>query len=168
MSRIAFPLLALLVGAACNASDATDPTGHDMRPGVRLSADQSSDEAPVTELAFEKWFTTFPVMTGNTSHGDGTFSGRVLSRIAYDNGVIVKLQALYSVTDPSGAGHSFTALIEGTQNLETHAAVLNGVITDGWMIGSRVHVTFQIITPCALATGPSVKGTCFRGTIRVQ
>jgi len=122
-------------------------------------------EAAVTEITFIKWFTTFPAMTGNTSYGDGTFAGTILGRTAFDNGVIVKLQALYRVTDPSGS-HSFAALIQGTQNIETATAVLNGVITEGWMVGARVHVTFQRITPCALA--PIAPGLCFQGTIRIQ
>ena len=90
------------------------------------------------------------------------------SRIPFDNGVIVQLQARYMVTDPSGEGHSFTALIAGMENLQTQAAVLNGVVTEGWRAGARVHVTFDVITPCALAIGPSAKNVCFQGTIRVQ
>ena len=159
MSRIAVPLLALLAAGGCSGSDATDPLSHD--------ASQSSLEAGVTEVTFVKWFTTSPTMTGNTSYGADTFAGTILERTAFDNGVIVKLQAEYRVRDPSGS-HSFTALIQGTQNLETLKAVLNGVITGGWMVGARVHVTFQRITPCALAIGPSAPGVCFQGTIRIQ
>lgn len=154
MSRIAFPLLALLVAGGCSGSDVTDPMSRD--------ASQSSAQAPV-EVTFVKWFTAFPEMTGNTSFGAGTFAGTIQERTAFDNGVIVKLQAEYRVTDPS---HSFTARIQGTQNLQTATAVLNGVITEGWMVGARVHVTFQRITPCALA--PSAPGVCFQGTIRIQ
>jgi hypothetical protein len=158
MSRIAFPLLALLMATGCSGSDVTDPMSRE--------AGQLSAEAPV-EVTFVKWFTTYPTMTGNTSYGAGTFAGTILERTAFDNGVIVQLQAVYRVTDPIGS-HSFAALIQGTQNLETLKAVLNGVITEGWMVGARVHVTFQRITPCALAIGPSAPGVCFQGTIRIQ
>jgi hypothetical protein len=167
MSRIAFSLLVLLVAAGCSQRDATSPLSDDTH-AARLSADRSPPEAAPVEIAFEKWFTAYPAMTGNTSLGERTFAGTILSRIAFDNGVIVQLQARYIVTDPTGEGHSFTALIAGTENLETQTAVLNGVITEGWMVGARVHVTFRIITPCALATGPSVKNVCFQGTIRIQ
>ncbi len=167
MSRIAFSLLALLVAAGCSQRDATSPPSDDTH-GARLSADQSSPEAAPVAIAFEKWFTTSPAMTGNTSFGDGTFAGTILSRIALANGVIVQLQARYMVTDPSGEGHSFTALIAGTENLVTQTAVLNGVVTEGWMVGARVQVTFEIITPCALAIGPSARNVCFQGTIRLQ
>ena len=156
MSRIAFPLLALLVVAGgCSGSDATGPMSHDVS--------QSSPEAAVSEVTFEKWFTTFPTMTGNTSFGAGTFAGTILTATAFDNGVIVKLRALYMVTDPSGS-HSFKALIQGTQNNETATAVLNGVITEGWMVGARVHVTFQVIRPCQIVAKP----VCFQGTIRIH
>ena len=159
MNRMALPLLALLAAGGCSGTDATGPTSHD--------AGQASPEAAVVGLSFEKWFTTYPAMTGNTSYGDGTFAGTILQRTVFDNGVIVQLQALYRVTDPSGS-HSFAALIEGTENLVTAKAVLNGVITEGWRVGARVHVTFQIIRPCALAIGPSSIGVCFQGTIHIQ
>lgn len=167
MSRIALVLLALLVTGGCSSGDATAPTTHQLR-SVGPSADKFSDEGSVVEIPYEKWFTTYPAMTGNTGFGPGTFSGRVISRVPFDNGVIVQLEAVYVVTDPSGEGHSFTAHIDGKTNLETRTAVLNGVVTEGWRAGARVHVTFELVTPCALAIGPSVKGTCYQGTIRVQ
>jgi hypothetical protein len=150
-------ILASVVIAAC--SDMTAPKN-------QASTVNSSAAAPV-EVTFTKWFTTFPAMTGNTSFGAGTYTGTILQRTALPGGVIVQLEALYRVTDPSGA-QSFTAHIAGTQNLETLKAVLNGVVTEGPMSGARVHVTFQRITPCALAIGPSSPGVCFQGTIRIQ
>jgi hypothetical protein len=118
---------------------------------------------PIVEVTFTKWFTTFPNMTGFTG-GDvaGTFAGQVLSLNPFDNGVIVQLQARYEVTDPSG-NNSFKAVIQGTQNNETGTAVLNGVITEGWLVGSHVHVTFQVIRPCQFGT----RNVCFQGTIRI-
>jgi len=156
----------LLVATAIVASVLTTACSDLTAPKNEATTVNSSAAAPV-EVTFIKWFTTFPAMTGNTSFGAGTFAGTILERTAFDNGVMVQLRALYRVTDPSGS-HSFAALIEGTQNLETLTAVLNGVVTEGWMVGARVHVTFQRITPCALAIGPSVPGVCFQGTIRVQ
>ena len=150
-------ILASVVIAAC--SDMTAPKNP-------ATTDNSSAAAPV-EVTFIKWFTTFPTMTGNTSNGAGTFAGTILQRTAFDNGVVVQLQALYRVTDPSGS-RSFAALIQGTQNVETLTAVLNGVVTEGWRVGAQVHVTFQRISPCALAIGPTAPGVCFQGTIRIQ
>jgi hypothetical protein len=150
-------ILGSVIIAAC--SDMTAPKN-------QATTVNSSAAAPV-EVTFTKWFTTFPAMTGNTSFGAGTYSGTILERTALEGGVVVQLKALYRVTDPSG-GHSFAALIQGTQNLETLTAVLNGVVTEGWMVGAQVHVTFERITPCASAIGPSVPGVCFQGTIRIQ
>jgi hypothetical protein len=156
MSRIALGLLALVVATGCSGRDATAPMNSDVDRALRT---QSSSEAPV-EVTFTKWITAYPAMAGFTSYGDNTFTGRVVSRIPFDNGIIVQLQAIYMFRDPSGQGRSFTAVLQGTQNLETRIGVLNGVITEGWMIGSRAHVTFLGIT-CA-------QGTCFQGTLRIQ
>jgi hypothetical protein len=154
---IARAILACVVITACSEMTA---------PKNQATTANSSAAAPV-EVTFIKWFTTAPTMTGNTSLGAGTFAGTITKRIVFDNGVIVQLGAIYQVTDPSG-DHSFTAAIEGMENLQTASAVLNGVVTAGWRVGAQVHVTFEIIRPCALAIGPSSIGVCFQGTIRVQ
>ena len=49
----------------------------------------------------------------------------------------MKLVADYQVIG-NDAGHSFVARIEGTQTNQTQKAVLNGTITDGWLVGARV------------------------------
>ena len=147
-------IIASVVITACS-----DTTG----PRNEARSVNSSAAAPV-EITFTKWFTTFPNMTGFTG-GDvaGTFAGQILGLNPFDNGVIVQLQARYEVTDPSG-NLSFKAVIEGTQNNTTGTAVLNGIITEGSLIGSHVHVTFQVITPCEFGT----RNRCFQGTIRIQ
>jgi hypothetical protein len=43
MSRIAFPMLALLVAGGCSGSDATGPVSHDAQSAVRLSENESSN-----------------------------------------------------------------------------------------------------------------------------
>ena len=108
---------------------------------------------------------------GGVTGGDvpGTFAGAVLSRNPFDNGTIVQLEARYGVTAADPA-HSFIAVIEGKQNNQTQAAVLNGTVIAGWLVGARVHVTYDIIVP---ATGTScvpaapVNSRCFQGTIRI-
>jgi hypothetical protein len=168
MPRLANGFLTLLMATACTATDAMAPATRALDSRLGPSANESASDASVVEIPYEKWFTTYPAMTGNTSYGPGTFSGTVLSRVPSDNGVIVRLEAIYVVTDPSDASRSFTARIEGKTNLQIQSAVLNGVVTEGWRAGARVHVHFDVVTPCAMATGPSVKNTCYRGTIRVQ
>ncbi len=164
MSRIVPSLLAFLVASGCGGSGPTALTTHDVRSVVLPTVDRLSDRAPTTEVNFEKWFAGYPVMTGNTDLGPGTFSGTIRRRVAYDNGVIVKLEAEYVVKDLSGK-LLFAAVIDGTENLVTQAAALNGVVTDGPMVDARVHVTFDVISPCDIS---GVTGTCFRGIIRIQ
>ena len=154
----------MLVVVGCGGGDSTGPTSHHAQPAVRPAPSQTAAQARVIQIDFTKWITNYPAMAGNTEYGNGTFAGTILRRTAFDNGVIVQLEARYVVTDPTGAGHSFTALIQGTENLVTSEAVLHGVVTEGWMIGAQVHVTFRIITPCHLGT----RNLCFQGTIRLQ
>ena len=116
------------------------------------------------EVTFTKWVPAFPTLAGVTG-GDvpGTFAGAVLSRDAFDNGNIVQLEARYEVIGQDAA-HSFVAHIEGKQNNETQTAVFNGTITKGWLLGARVHVTYDRIAPCP-AFGQAV---CFTGVIQVM
>jgi hypothetical protein len=166
--RHAFIGLCILT-AACSgqAFSPTSPSGVAGMPGAQT---QANDGANV-EVTFTKWFTGFPAMAGVTG-GDvsGTFAGAILSRDPFDNGNIVQLEARYEVTgaDP---GQSFVAHIEGKTNNQTQKAVLNGTVIAGWLVGARVHVTFDVIVP---PTGTScvpeapVNRTCFQGTIRVM
>lgn len=155
--------------AACGSqlsSSPTAPSAHTASPPPQISSAPAGAAAlagaPIVEVTFTKWITTFPGMAGFTG-GDvvGTYAGEVLSRTPFDNGVIVQLKARYEVTDPSGL-HSFKTIIEGKSANGT--AVLNGVVTEGWMIGARTQVTFETITPCQFGTG----NVCFQGTIRIM
>jgi DNA-binding SARP family transcriptional activator len=117
--------------------------------------------APVVELTFTKWFTTYPALTGNTSYGTGTLAGQVLSRV--DDSVSTHISARYEITDPGGT-NSFKAVIQGKGDDKTGRYDLNGIVTWGWMIGAHVHARFLRISPCQLAK----LNVCFRGTIQIQ
>ena len=127
--------------------------------------DQDSRERCGKEVSFTKWYTTSPAMTGFTCYGPGTYAGEILSRIP--DGDFVLLRARYEISDPRGR-HSFKTVIEGRLDNRTGVAVLSGVVTEGWRTGTDVSVTFQRITPCAFALGPSVPNVCFQGTIQIQ
>jgi hypothetical protein len=157
-------MLGLLVFAAACSGQPASPT---LPSGVPAAAgtQAAQDGAPNVEVTFTKWVDpSFPTFAG-VAGGDvpGTFAATVLSRTAFDNGNIVQLVADYQVigNDP---GHSFVARIEGTQTVQTQKAVLNGTITDGWLLGARVHVTFDIIRPCPEFD----KAVCFTGVVRVM
>ena len=152
-------------GAACDgqrSSSMTSPSTSAAFPATQSQSLQAG--GPPVEITFTKWIPNYPLMVGVTG-GDvpGVYAGEVLSRVAFDNGVIVKLRARYEV-DGAGSDHDFKAVIEGTQNQQTGTAMLNGVVTEGWLTGAQVHVTFQRTSSCAeFLTGP-----CFQGTIRVM
>ena len=175
--------------AACSGQSPTSPSGlagvgaqtqvsGDARPAgtsVNGTFKAASSGAPMdpVEVTFTKWGTGIPVPTHTgVAGGDvpGTFAGTVLSRDAFENGTIVQLEARYEVTAADPA-HSFVALIEGKQNNSTQEAVLNGTVISGWLVGARVHVTFDVVVP---PTGTScvpqapANRTCFQGTIRIM
>ncbi len=129
--------------------------------GLAAKPDPFSLHVPVVEIAFEKWFTEYPAMTGNTSYGPGTIAGEVLSRI--DDGVFTHMIARYELTDPSGV-QSFKAVIQGKASDSTGKYALDGIVAWGWMTGALVHVTFQRTTPCRFGK----LNVCFQGTMQIQ
>ena len=157
-----------ILSAACS-SQTSSPTSPSGVAGVAAAQTQASGGIPV-EVTFTKWVTAFPAMAGITG-GDvpGTFAGAVLSRDPFDNGTIVQLEARYGITAANPA-HSFVAHIEGKQNNPTQQAVLNGTVTDGWLVGAQVHVTYDVIVPAtgtSCVPGAPLNRTCFQGTIRI-
>ncbi len=114
------------------------------------------------ELTYTKWIAPgFPNLAGVVGGDiDGKFGGAVYQRTV--NGSLVHLDAIYIVIAPDPA-KSFTAHVEGTEDLTTLKAVLDGRVVDGFMKRAHVHVEFDVIN-CTQA--PS--GTCFQGTISVR
>lgn len=157
-------VLGLCVFAAACSSQPFSSTGPSPVAGAAATQPQANGRAANVEVTFTKWVPAFPTLAGVTG-GDvsGTFAGTVLSRDPFDNGNIVQLEAQYEVIDPDGV-HSFVAYITGKQNNQTLQAVFNGTITEGWLLGAQVHVTYDVIRPCP-EFGQSV---CFRGVIRVM
>jgi hypothetical protein len=120
---------------------------------------------PDLELTYTKWIAPgFPNLAGVVG-GDivGKFGGAVYEKTGPDANGLVHLNAIYIVIAPDPV-QSFTAQVEGIEDLNTRTAVLDGRVVDGYLNHARVHVEFSIITPCAQA--PS--GTCFQGTISVR
>ena len=116
------------------------------------------------ELTYTKWFApTFPNMVGDVG-GDivGKFGGAVLERTVAPDGLSAHLTAVYIVISPDPA-QTFTVHIEGTSDLQTGNAVLDGRVVDGWLKRAHVHVEFKTIN-CTQAPN----GRCFQGTISVE
>jgi len=163
-------LIGLCIFAAACSSQTISPTSPSGVAGVAGAQTQANGGANV-EVSFTKWVTTFPTLAGVTG-GDaaGTFAGAVLSRDPFDNGTIVQLEAQYRVTAADPA-HSFVAEIKGSQNNQTHQAVLNGTVISGWLAGAQVQATYDVIVPPAgtsCVPQAPVNRTCFQGTIRIM
>lgn len=124
-------------------------------------ANAFSVSVPVVEITFTKWITAYPALAGFTSYGPGTIAGEVLNRI--DDGVFTHLSARYEVTDPSGS-HSFKAVIQGKANNNSGKYELNGIVTWGWKVGSRVRASFVRVSPCEFGK----LNVCFQGIIQIQ
>jgi hypothetical protein len=125
-----------------------------------VSADDSLN------LTYSKWFSpSFPTMTGIVG-GDikGTFGGHVISATPSADGHFILLKAEYIVI---AGEQSFTAHVEGKQNIETGKAVLHGVVTLGWLTGESVLAKFQAYSSSCPGV-PQSTAPCFQGTIRVM
>ena len=117
-------------------------------------------------LTYSKWFSpSFPTMTGIVG-GDieGTFGGHVISATPSADGRFILLKAEYIVI---AGEQSFTAHVEGKQNIETGEAVLHGVVTFGWLTGEPVLAKFQAYSSSCPGV-PQSTAPCFQGTIRVM
>jgi len=146
-------LIAVLIAAASiAAASARTQTGNG----------RDAKHSAGLELTYTKWIAPgLPNLVGVVG-GDivGKFGGAVYERTV--NGNLVHLDAIYIVVAPD-PGESFTAHVEGTEDLSTLKAVLDGRVVDGFLKHAHVHVAFDVIT-CTQA--PS--GTCFQGTISVK
>jgi hypothetical protein len=164
----------MMLGLCLFAAACSNPTGSPTAPSSVLGATgaqvQANGGANVVEVTFTKWIDpSFPNFAGvslvrlpDGGQVPGTFAATVLDREELANGNIIDLRARYEVIADDPA-RSFKVLIEGKQNNQTRSAVLNGTVVEGWLMGARVHVTFDVIEPCPAFQ----KSRCFSGTIRV-
>ena len=130
-------------------------------PAAAGGAPKSHDDHRRVDVTFTKWVTTYPAMAGYTG-GDivGEFVGEVLD-LKSGTLPVISIEAIYTV---EAGRHSFVALVKGGQNIETGAALLEGVVLGGWRTGAKVHVEFQQESNCAGAPD----GDCFVGTIHIK
>jgi hypothetical protein len=150
MKRFLGLMLAVaVIGGVAGASQARSGSRHD------------EGRAAAVELTYTKWFAPgFPNMVGVVG-GDitGRFGGAVIQ--ATPTGHLVQLEAVYIVIAPD-PDESFTAHVEGVQDNQTHTAVLDGRVVDGYLKRAHVHAEFAVIS-CIQAPN----GRCFEGTISV-
>jgi hypothetical protein len=126
---------------------------------------------PQIELTYTKWLLSGVNYTGEVGGDiDGVLTTKVLSFVPPDplpaDNDIRQLEAEFKIL--AGA-QSFTALLSGHQNNGTRTGVLNGIVTEGFHEGARVHVEFDF----TVAEGPGPftecpRRVCYAGTIRVM
>jgi hypothetical protein len=114
-------------------------------------------------LTYTKWFhPAFPDMVGVVGGDvDGTFSGKVLDISTPGDKRFTYLDARYNII-ANDRSKSFSAMIVGRQDNQKLTAVLNGLVTSGWLTGHRVRAQYTVFNCARSATGK-----CFTGTIRV-
>jgi len=154
MQRLATSLVAalmLVAGAATASAGTHNRSRHETGPGLLLT--------------YTKWFAPgFPNMVGTVGGDiDGQFGGAVLRATPDSTGRFIRLSAIYIVVAPDPS-RSFTARVDGVQDSQSGAAVLDGRVVDGYLWGAHVHAEYKVIGDCAQAPD----GTCFQGTIKVQ
>ena len=110
------------------------------------------------KATFTKWVTDWPNMAGVVGGvvGDGSFTGEVLSA---SFGGVTKIEALYHF---HGSKHSFTARVHVEQT--GLQAVINGVVTDGWLKGHAVEGEY---TQIKLAHD-GITTDAYQGTLEIE
>jgi hypothetical protein len=114
--------------------------------------------ASAQENTFTKWVATAPeCMAGVVGGACGTdiYVGEILK---YTEGPTKVVEALYHF---NGSKHPFTALVHVEQT--GLRAVINGVVTEGWLKGNPVQGEYTQIT-----SKQSPNGTAFQGTLNIM
>lgn len=145
-----------LFAAAC--SQPVSPNAPSGAAGVAGTQTKANGGAPNLQVTFTKWIDpAFPMFAG-VAGGDvpGTFAATVLSRTAFDNGTIAKLEARYQVIG-NDAGQSFVALIDGTQRADAETGTGRGGAWVGEGLSTPVAATaYDTLTQEAYKAGKIV------------
>jgi hypothetical protein len=93
---------------------------------------------------------------------EGTVSGDVAGNLRTELGDLRVTGAIWHVRFDwiiSAGDRSFTADLDGILNTRTGRVVMNGRVSDGYLVGARVHEEGQLVDP---------ENSCFAGTIRIM
>jgi hypothetical protein len=101
------------------------------------TAPASASQAPIA-IEFEKRSFGSGRYVGTT--GDG---GSIEMQVS--NSSVTGNMQHFSVTIwATVGGESFTAVLDGTFNFSTAKTLLNGAVTEGWLVGARAHERGQL------------------------
>jgi hypothetical protein len=107
-----------------------------------------AEAAPPVNLAFEKELVDEGVWEGTVS-GDITGDLTTVLVDAVEAGPIL-LVTFDWIIDADDPDESFTARLDGILNTMTGSVVMNGTVTEGHMLGSRVQERGQLVDPDTL------------------
>ena len=100
--------------------------------------------------------------------GSGSFAGEVLSGDTTSEPGFWLAHVRYEV---NGSKHSFVTDVRVTED-DTKlpiTATISGIVTQGWLKGTRVTGEYTQIDSCPIPTPGNVFGTiCWQGTLHVQ
>ena len=146
-------------------------------PAKSALADAGGVKGHTFNFTFTKWVTSLPAnppsMAGVSMEGivggdvgKGVYAGKVISDdLTQEPGYWIA-NARYEF---NGKKHSFIANVNVVQNNTTGTGVITGVITHGWLKGSKVTGEYTVMPVCPIATPGNVFGTlCFQGTLHVH
>jgi hypothetical protein len=144
-------------------------------------AANSRDGGRPIVVTFTKWITINPgppMMQGVVGGGDVPPGSKFAGQVMFDQNTdlaaklgapAVDVEVIQAVYEAEAGDHSFTALIQGGENNQSHTAVLDGVVLRGWHTGAKVRVQFHDVPNCprTLTQGNALGDTCFTGTITI-
>jgi hypothetical protein len=142
-------------------------------PAQTARADAGGVKGHTFDFTFTKWVTSQPnplsmvgvLMAGVVGGdvGNGSYAGEV---ITYDDSSEPGFTLINARYEFYGEKHSFIADVHVTQ--EGTAAVITGVITDGWLKGAQLTGEYTEYSECPIETPGNVFfPLCFQGTLHV-
>jgi hypothetical protein len=103
-----------------------------------VTAPASASSAAIV-VPFEKHY------DAGLGHYVGTAgNGGTIAMWVYDSSYPGNVQQFTATLELSLGGNSLTAILDGRLNFSTGRVVLNGVVTDGWLEGARIHEESQL------------------------
>jgi hypothetical protein len=149
-----------------------------LAPTQQALADAGGVHGHTFDFTFTKWVTSWPAyypsMAGVSMAGvvggdvgNGRYAGVVLSDDLSQEPNFWLAHARYEFY---GRKHSFIADVYVTQNENSHTAVINGVVTQGWLKGAQITGEYAVMPSCPIATPGNVfdPPVCFQGTLHVH
>jgi WD40 repeat protein len=139
---------------------------------------RAQDAGAIRHVTFTKWATSPPANPPSSVGiyfagvvGGDVGSGRLAGEVLSDSPMVARFWLGHARYEFYGEKHSFIADIHVTENHTTDpaTAVINGVVTQGWLKGAQVTGEYTVMPVCPITTPGNVFGTlCFQGTLHID